>query len=117
MALEDLDVDDALASMKVQDEDVGEELEQHSADTTKGKLGDVYLPVSIELGSTTMLINDILELGKGSIIELDRLAGETVDLLVNDKKFAEGEVVVIDEHFGIRITQLVTTAEVELLAR
>ena len=84
---------------------------------TKLKLGDVYLPVSIELGTTSMQIRDIIELEIGSIIELERLAGESVDLLVNDMTFAQGEVVVIDEHFGIRITKLITTAEVELSER
>ena len=81
---------------------------------TKLKLGDVYLPVSMELGHTSMRIQDILELEEGSIVELERLAGESVELLVNDKVFAVGEVVVIDEHFGIRITRLITTAQVEL---
>ena len=80
-------------------------------------LGDVFLPVSIELGRTLLSIRDINELEKGSIIEFDKLAGETVDLLVNDKKFAEGEVVVIDEHFGIRLTTLVKTRDVELEMR
>ncbi len=75
-------------------------------------LDDVYLPVSIELGRTKMMIQEILELDKGSIIEFDKLAGETVDLLVNDKRFAEGEVVVIDEHFGIRITGLYRTEDI-----
>lgn len=75
-------------------------------------LDDIYLPVSIELGRTRMMISDIVDLDKGSIIEFDKLAGETVDLLVNDKKFAEGEVVVIDEHFGIRLTGLYKTADI-----
>jgi flagellar motor switch protein FliN/FliY len=72
---------------------------------------DVLLPVSIELGRTTMFIKDILELDRGSIIELDKLASEPVDVLVNGKKIAEGEVVVIDKHFGIRITNLVAVDE------
>jgi flagellar motor switch protein FliN/FliY len=84
---------------------------------TKSSLGDVYLPVSIELARTQLFIKEVLELEVGSIIEFDKLAGETVDLLVNDKKFAEGEVVVIDEHFGIRITNLVSTIDVELESR
>ena len=67
---------------------------------------DLTLPISIELGRTKMLIKDILELGHGSVIEFDKFAGEPVDLLVNDKKIAEGEIVVIDEHFGIKITSL-----------
>ncbi len=67
---------------------------------------DISLPVTIELGRTSMLIKDVLELGPGSVIELNKLSGEPVDLYVNDKKFALGEVVVIDENFGIRITEL-----------
>ena len=68
---------------------------------------DLTMPISIELGRTKMLIKDILELGHGSVIEFDKFAGEPVDLLINDKKVAEGEIVVIDEHFGIKITSLV----------
>lgn len=88
-----------------------------SGQDTIGMLGDVFLPVSIELGKTRLPIRDILELDKGSIVEFEKLAGETVDLLVNDKKFAEGEVVVIDEHFGIRITNLVRSQDVILELR
>lgn len=80
-------------------------------------LDDVYLPVSIELGRTKMQVRDIISLEKGSLIEFDKLAGETVDLLVNDRKFAEGEVVVIDERFGIRITSLYKTADILKEAR
>lgn len=72
---------------------------------------DVQLDVSIELGRTKMSIKRILELGPGSIIELDRMAGEPVDLLVNDKVVAKGEVVVVDENFGIRIVSLVSPEE------
>jgi len=68
---------------------------------------DIVLPVSIELGRTKMYIKDILELERGSIIELDKMAGEPVDLYINNKKMAEGEVVVVDKHFGIRITNLI----------
>jgi len=74
-------------------------------------LMDLSLPVTIELGRTRMLIKDILELGHGSVIEFDRLAGEPVDILINEKKVAEGEVVVIDEHFGIRLTNLIKPQE------
>jgi flagellar motor switch protein FliN/FliY len=72
---------------------------------------DVTLQVSIELGRTDMSIKKILELGPGSIIELNRMAGEPVDLLVNDKVIAKGEVVVVDENFGIRIVKLVSPEE------
>jgi len=74
-------------------------------------LMDVNLPVSIELGRTKMAISDILALGPGSVVELNKLAGEPVDLLVNYKIVARGEVVVIDENFGVRITQLLNPEE------
>ena len=74
-------------------------------------LMDVDLPVSIELGRTKMAISDILGLGPGSVVELNKLAGEPVDLLVNYKVVAKGEVVVVDENFGLRITQLMTPEE------
>jgi flagellar motor switch protein FliN len=76
---------------------------------TDGKLQflkDLQLNVFIELGRTQMQIKDILELERGYVIELDKLASEPVDVFVNNKKIAEGEVVVIDKHFGIRITNL-----------
>jgi flagellar motor switch protein FliN/FliY len=72
---------------------------------------DLTLPVSIELGRTNMLIRDILELQRGSVVEFEKLASEPVDIMINGKKMAEGEVVVIEKHFGIRITNLVDTAE------
>ncbi len=74
-------------------------------------LMDVNLPVSIELGRTSLPIGEILEWGQGSIIELDRLAGEPVDLMVNNKLVAKGEVVVVDEKFGLRITSLMSPRE------
>lgn len=68
---------------------------------------DVPLQVTVELGRTQKMIKDILEFGPGSIIELDKLAGEPVDILVNSKIIAKGEVVVIDESFGVRITDII----------
>ena len=72
---------------------------------------DVPLEVTVELGRTKMQIKEILDLGAGSIVELDKLAGEPVDVLVNGKLIAKGEVVVIDESFGIRITNIVSQME------
>ncbi|OCL27096.1 flagellar motor switch phosphatase FliY [Orenia metallireducens] len=72
---------------------------------------DVTLELTVRLGKTRMSIKDILELGPGSVIELDRLAGEAVDLLVNGKLIAKGEVVVIDENFGFRVTDIVSSEE------
>jgi len=74
-------------------------------------LMDVNLPISIELGRTKMPISDILALGPGSVVELNKLAGEPVDLLVNYKIVAKGEVVVVDENFGVRVVQLITPEE------
>jgi flagellar motor switch protein FliN/FliY len=74
-----------------------------------GMLLDLSLPVSIELGRTNMTVQELLRLGRGSVIQLDRLAGEPIDIFVGDRRFAEGEVVVLGEHFGVRITRIVST--------
>lgn len=74
-------------------------------------LMDIPLDLTIELGRTVMSIRRILEMGPGSIVEMDRFAGEPVDLLINDKVVAKGEVVVVDENFGIRVVSLVTPEE------
>jgi len=73
-------------------------------------LMDVAMNVKIELGRTRMSIEDILSLGEGSIIELDRLAGDPVDVLVNDKLVARGEVMVLDNNFSVRITEIIKPA-------
>ena len=71
-------------------------------------LMDIPLQVTVELGRTKKLIREILDLSAGSIIQLDKLAGEHVDILVNNKLIAKGEVVVIDENFGVRVTDIVS---------
>ncbi len=73
-----------------------------------GLLMDVYMEMTVELGRTRRRIKDILGIGEGTIIELDKLAGEPVDILVNHKLIAKGEVVVIDENFGVRVTEIVS---------
>lgn len=70
-------------------------------------LMDVPLEVTVELGKTTKKVKEIVSFGPGTVIELDRLVGEPIDILVNGKYIANGEVVVIDENFGIRITDIV----------
>ena len=80
-------------------------------DANIGLILDVPLQVTVELGRTKKLIKDVLELSTGSVIELDRLAGEPVDVLVNGKLLAKGEVVVIDENFGVRVTDIVSSVE------
>lgn len=79
--------------------------------TNLSLLMDVPMQLTVELGRTRMLIKEILGLGEGSIIELDKLAGEPVDLLVNNKLIAKGEVVVIDENFGVRVTDIISPLE------
>ncbi|MBN1410620.1 MAG: flagellar motor switch phosphatase FliY [Spirochaetales bacterium] len=76
-----------------------------------GLLMDVNMEMTVELGRTKRLIKDILGIGEGTIIELDKLAGEPVDILVNHKLIAKGEVVVIDENFGVRVTEIVSPLE------
>jgi len=76
-----------------------------------GLLMDVYMEMTVELGRTKKLIREILGMGEGTIIELDKLAGEPVDILVNHKLIAKGEVVVIDENFGVRVTEIVSPME------
>jgi len=72
---------------------------------------DIPLRVSVELGRTRMLVNDLLQLGQGSVIELNKLAGEPLEVLVNDKLVARGEVVVVNEKFGIRLTDIISPIE------
>jgi len=72
---------------------------------------DVELQVTAELGRASMQIRDVLGLGPGSVVELDKMAGEPVDLLVNGRPFARGEVVVIDESFGVRVTEILSPTE------
>ena len=75
------------------------------------RLHDVPVELAVEIGRTRMTIGETLGLGPGAIVTLNRLAGEPVDLLVNGKPIARGEVVVIDEEFGLRITEVVSAAK------
>jgi flagellar motor switch protein FliN len=87
---------------------------QQSVSQEGGNIGlimDVFMEMTVELGRTKKLIREILGMGEGTIIELDKLAGEPVDILVNHKLIAKGEVVVIDENFGVRVTEIVTPVE------
>ena len=76
-----------------------------------GLIMDVYMEMTVELGRTKKQIKEILGMGEGTIIELDKLAGEPVDILVNHKPIAKGEVVVIDENFGVRVTEILSSLE------
>jgi flagellar motor switch protein FliN/FliY len=74
-------------------------------------LMDIPLEISVELGRVRMFVKDVLDLGTGSIVELDKAAGEPVDVLVNGRLVAKGEVVVIEDNFGVRITEILTPQE------
>jgi flagellar motor switch protein FliN/FliY len=76
-------------------------------------LHDLTMPVAIELGRTRMSVQEILGLGRGSVIQLERLAGEPIDVFVGDRRFAEGEVVVLGEQFGVRVTRILHPARPE----
>lgn len=82
--------------------------EATSGEVPLSMLMDLSLPVSIELGRTSMTVQEILRLGRGSVIQLERLAGEPIDVYVGNRRFAEGEVVVLGEYFGVRITRIVS---------
>ncbi len=72
---------------------------------------DIPLEISVELGRTKILINDLLQLGQGSVVELSKLAGEPLEILINNKLVARGEAVVVNEKFGVRITDIISPME------
>jgi len=89
-------------------------LQLNSMGSEQGNIGlimDVFMEMTVELGRTRKVIKEILGMGEGTIIELDKLAGEPVDILVNHKPIAKGEVVVIDENFGVRVTEILSPVE------
>lgn len=101
-------------------EQVAEEVNFEELKTEKGEpsgtrdidfLLDVPLQVTVELGRTKMLIKDLLQLGQGSVVELEKIAGEPMEILVNNKLVARGEVVVVNEKFGVRLTDIVSPTE------
>lgn len=96
-----------LSLKDLEDKSLVEHAQAHSLDF----ILDIPLEVSVELGRTKMLINDLLQLGQGSVIELTKLAGEPLEILVNSKLVARGEVVVINEKFGVRLTDIVSPLE------
>ena len=108
------------ADEKMSDQTVLEhDLSPLTARATTGEAGnidllmDVAVPVVAQIGATEMKIKDILKLLHGSIVELDKLAGEPVDLLVRGQPFAKGEVVVVNDSFGVRVTQILTPRKQE----
>jgi flagellar motor switch protein FliN/FliY len=82
-----------------------------SQDPNLARILDIPLVLSAQLGNTRMLIKDLLQLGPGSIVELDKLAGEPLEVLVNERLVARGEVVMVNEKFGIRLTDVISPTE------
>lgn len=89
------------------DDDAGEDSQEHG-ELDLDFILDIPLELSVELGKTKMLVNDLLQLGQGSIIELNKLAGEPLEVFINHKLVAKGEVVVVNEKFGVRLTDVIT---------
>ena len=92
-------------------EDMGEEAASSGETKSMDLILDIPLTVAVELGRSKMLINDLLQLGQGSVIELTKLVGEPLEVLVNQKLVARGEVVVVNEKFGVRLTDIVSPME------
>ena len=92
-------------------EDMGEEAASKGETKSMDLILDIPLTVAVELGRSKMLINDLLQLGQGSVIELTKLVGEPLEVLVNQKLVARGEVVVVNEKFGVRLTDIVSPME------
>ena len=88
-----------------------DEIASNSAEQSFDLLLDVPLKVSVELGGTKLRIQELLDLGQGSILELDRIAGEPVDILVNGRAIALGEVVVVNERYAVRVVSVHSAAE------
>ena len=107
----------AEAPVKENDELADEEGDNETTDKANGEpasldlILDIPLTVTVELGRSKMLINDLLQLGQGSVVELTKLVGEPLEVLVNNKLVARGEVVVVNEKFGVRLTDIVTPME------
>lgn len=91
--------------------DMGEEAASKGETKSMDLILDIPLTVAVELGRSKMLINDLLQLGQGSVIELTKLVGEPLEVLVNQKLVARGEVVVVNEKFGVRLTDIVSPME------
>ena len=83
----------------------------HQAEYDMDLILDIPLDVSVELGKVKMIVNDLIRLGQGSVVDLEKPAGEPLDIYVNGKLVARGEVVVVDEKYGIRVIDVVSPAE------
>jgi flagellar motor switch protein FliN/FliY len=103
---------EANGDQEMENENLEQEGDQEQAqdqeERTLDFILDIPLELSVELGRTRMLVNDLLQLGQGSIVELNKLAGEPLEVYINRKLIARGEVVVVNEKFGVRLTDIIT---------
>ena len=88
-----------------------EQDESESGKINSDVLHNIPVTISVEVGRTSLKIRDLMRLTQGSVVELDRIAGEPLDLLVNDTLVAQGEVVLVNERYGVRLTQVIPAAE------
>jgi len=115
---EEIAAEEAMLAMVDQEEAVQEQVAATSPEPAHKNLDllmDVNLQITVELGRRDMNFGDILQLGRGSVVELNKMADEPVDIYVNRSKIAEGEVVVVDEHFGVRVTKLLSSSRTKKL--
>lgn len=109
------DGDDGGESVEVVEEGAGND-EPAEGSGNLDLLMDVTLTITVELGRRDMRFGNVLDLGKGSLVELNKVADEPVDIYVNQSKIAEGEVVVVDDHFGVRITRILSSERLRRLS-
>ena len=111
MADNDINENDEAVQEGTEEKDPGTLSEQEETEQEERDLEfilDIPLELSVELGRTRMLVNDLLQLGQGSIVELNKLAGEPLEIYINCKLIARGGVVVVNEKFGVRLTDIIT---------
>jgi flagellar motor switch protein FliN/FliY len=99
------------ASKAADFKELGDGTTSHEGSKNLNFLLDIPLNVTVELGRTSMLINKMLHLAQGSVVELDKVAGEPVEIYINNKLLGKGEVVVINDRFGVRITEIISQAD------
>lgn len=103
--------DDEIPAEAAEFQQLNESADVHTGEVNMDSILDVPVTISMEIGRTHISIRNLLQLNQGSVVELDRLAGEPMDVLVNGTLIAQGEVVVVNEKFGIRLTDIISPTE------
>ncbi len=105
------DLEGSEEAVNAGEETEGQEEQEDTVNKSLDLILDIPLTVTVELGRNKMLINDLLQLGQGSVVELTKMVGEPLEVLVNQKLVARGEVVVVNEKFGVRLTDIISPME------